>query len=240
MPSLPGFVADFVESRIATPARVVETETLAPALRRVRFQSDALAKRHADGKLDPGLYTVEFRTARNDMRHYTACSWDLAKGAFDVLFYKHGDGPGRSWADGLKVGDEPRALGPGSRVAIDPGADRHVVIGDETSIGNARAVIENANGARVEGVIACSKSTAELPKAAGAAFEPLIGQTQTAITQGLLDWLDRKGPDPGAIYYLTGNRETVTAVGQFLLKRLGVPRRSLHLRVHWAEGKAGL
>lgn len=240
MPSVPGFVADLVESRFTSPARVAEVEALAPTLRRVRFQSDALAKRHAEGKLDPGLYTVEFRTARKDMRHYTACSWDLAKGAFDVLFYKHGEGPGRSWADRLKVGDEVRPLGPGSRVAIDHGADRHIVIGDETSIGNARAVLENANGSRVEGIIACSRQTAELPKAAGVAFEPLVGQTQNVLTQGLIEWLERKGPEPGAIYYLTGNRDTVTGVGQFLLKRMGVPRKSLHLRVHWAEGKAGL
>jgi hypothetical protein len=149
-------------------------------LRRVCFQSDELAKRHRDGKLDPGLYTVEFRTGRKEMRHYTACSWDLAKGAFDVLFFKHGEGPGRTWADKLKVGDEVRPLGPGSRVAIDHKADRHVVIGDETSIGHARAVVENANGARIDGIIACSPQTAPLAKLAGAAFEPFAGETPAA------------------------------------------------------------
>lgn len=41
MPSVPAFVADLVEQRFATPARVIETEMLARGLRRVRFQSDA-------------------------------------------------------------------------------------------------------------------------------------------------------------------------------------------------------
>lgn len=139
-----------------------------------------------------------------------------------------------------RVVDEVRALGPGSRVAIERNADRHVVIGDETSIGSARAVVENANGSRIDGIIACSPATSHIAKHAGTAFESFAGGTPAARSQSIIGWLGRKGAVPGAIHYLTGNQATVTAVGLFLLKRMAVPRKSLHQRVHWAEGKAGL
>lgn len=240
MPSVPGFVADLVETRFGTLARVVAVEVIAPSLRRVRFRSHALAAKHAAGKFPAGVYTVEFRAGRTQMRHYTACSWDLPTGAFDVLFFSHGLGPGRSWAEGLRVGDEVRALGPGSRVAVES-AQRHIVIGDETSVGNARAVVECAgDGARVEGALACRPATAALVELAGGSFAPVVGLSQADLTNGLIEWLTRARASVGDTYYVTGNRDTVMAVGQYLLKARGVPKRAIHLRNHWVEGKAGL
>lgn len=241
MPSVPGFIADLVETRFGVPVQVVETEALAPTLKRVRFRSDELAKRYADGKIGPGVWTVEFRAGRKAMRHYTACAWDFAAGAFDVLFFLRGAGPGRAWAEGLRVGDTVRALGPGSRVVVDDRAARHVVIGDETSLGTARAVIESArNGARVSGVIACSSTGENLLATAGVPLTPIVAATQADLTRRMIEWTEGVGADPASAYYLTGNRDTVTAVGRFLMRSMGVSRRAIHLRVHWAEGKAGL
>lgn len=239
MPSVPAFVADFAETRFGTPARVSEIETIAPALRRVRFRSDELAKRHRDGKFGAGVWTVECRVARKEMRHYTACTWDFASGSFDVLFFLHGDGPGRSFAEDLRVGDDVRLLGPGSRTNVE-GA-HHVVIGDETSLGNARAVVESApKDSHVNGVIACSATTESFVHAVGLSLEPLVGGTQGRLTERVIAWLGQTQLQPDAVYYLTGNRDLVTAVGKHLLHGMGVGRRSIHLRAHWVAGKRGL
>ncbi|NWH08529.1 MAG: siderophore-interacting protein [Alphaproteobacteria bacterium] len=239
MPSVPGFLADLVEWNFGTPVGVISNALLAPTLRRVRFQSRELARAYAAGKVGPGLWTVEFRTGRKDMRHYTPCNWDFDSGAFDVLFFRHGEGPGRDWADRLRPGDEVRALGPGSRVAIEAGRD-HVVIGDETSLGNALAVIAGAGRARVSGVIACTAQSEALPAAVGLSLQVVAGESETERARLAIAQLQASDVNETAKYHLTGSRELVSETGRFLMKSVGVPRSSIHLRVHWDAGRPGL
>lgn len=238
MPRVPAFFADLAEARFATPVRVTAAETIARNLRRVSFQSDAIARRHAGGKLPPAIYKVEFRTARNDMRHYSPCAWRGEAGAFDVIFHQHGAGPGRIWADALKPGADLRMMGPGSGVAVDDNASRHIVIGDETSLGVARSVFDCVTDkSRAGGVIVAGDENAA--KAAGLPFATLNAAPPNRA-QAMLDWLAKAEPTAGARYYVSGGQDIVATVGAHLLKQRGVPRRDLYAKVHWAEGKVGL
>ena len=65
-------------------------------------------------------------------RRYTIRTLDAAACAVDLDVALHGGGPGMRWAAAARPGDPVDALGPRGKVTLDPEADWHLFIGDDS------------------------------------------------------------------------------------------------------------
>src|SRR3954462_12661431 len=73
--------------------------------------------------------------ARPAVRTYTVRRFDEAAGELDVDFVLHeGHGPAAAWARDARGGAGVGGSEPGGRYVVDPEADFHVVIGDESAL----------------------------------------------------------------------------------------------------------
>ncbi|HVA15684.1 MAG TPA: siderophore-interacting protein [Stellaceae bacterium] len=76
-------------------------------------------------------------------RHYTIRRYDAATRLMDVDFVLHGHRtPGVGWSLDAKPGDAIDIRGPRGRIGLDPAADWHLFLGDETAIPAILALIE--------------------------------------------------------------------------------------------------
>jgi NADPH-dependent ferric siderophore reductase len=74
-------------------------------------------------------------------RTYTPMDWDAAAGRTRILGYIHGDGPGSAWLRGLRTGHECDLFGPRNSLDAIRAAAPLAVIGDETSLALAHALV---------------------------------------------------------------------------------------------------
>ncbi|WP_219413912.1 siderophore-interacting protein [Pseudonocardia nigra] len=80
---------------------------------------------------------------RPAIRTYTVRRFDADAGELDVDFVLHeGHGPAAAWARDARPGAWVGVSEPGGRYEPDPGADFHVVIGDETALPAVATVLE--------------------------------------------------------------------------------------------------
>ena len=75
------------------------------------------------------------RRARPTIRTYTVRRFDATAGELDVDFVLHeGHGPAAAWAREARAGAWVGVSEPGGRYVVDPEADFHLVIGDESAL----------------------------------------------------------------------------------------------------------
>ncbi|PCC75213.1 NADPH-dependent ferric siderophore reductase, contains FAD-binding and SIP domains [Nannocystis exedens] len=233
MPEIPAFLAARAEAWFGRACTVLETETLAPRLRRVRFGGAPLKR----CGWRPG-HEVEVRVGAREFRHYTPMRWDDARGEVDILFYLHGRGPGSAWAEALREGDATHLMGPGGRLRLDADAAHHVFLGDETTAGLfaalARAVPPSAG---LTGAVEGEGLPPDLFTAMGLPLDVLSrGPTRGAA---LLAWLDRV-VTVDSVYYLAGHAESVVALRRALQRQWSIPARRIRTKAYWSDNRRGL
>lgn len=64
------------------------------------------ARSHFDGQ------EVEFRVSERAFRHYTPARFDPERGALDIVFFLHGEGPGTTWVRKLRQGQQANVWAP--------------------------------------------------------------------------------------------------------------------------------
>lgn len=232
MPEIPEFLAARAEAWFGRACTVLETELVAPALRRIRFGGPSL--RRCGWR--PG-HEVEFRVGAREFRHYTPMRWDDARGEVDILFHLHGRGPGSAWAAALREGDGAHLMGPGGRLRLADDVTHHVFLGDETTIGLFAALARAApSAASIDGAI-----EGDLPPAdfagMGLPLELLARRDQRGAA--LLAWLDRVATLDSA-YYLAGHAGSVVALRSALQQQWSIPGRRIRTRAYWSDHRRGL
>ncbi|RJQ68843.1 siderophore-interacting protein [Pseudonocardiaceae bacterium YIM PH 21723] len=145
-------------------ARVVRTERVTPKMARITVGGPGLAGfENAGGDTALMLYlyppgtelpedfTIEkarvgFATLRPHMRSYTVRRHDADKGEIDFDFVMHAhDGhlaTASSWAEQASIGDEMVFVGPSPAHSLNPDADWHLLIGDETALPAISVMLE--------------------------------------------------------------------------------------------------
>lgn len=97
-----------------------------------------------DGALD--LTELRARTpadAHPRLRTYTVRRWDAAAQELTLDMIVHGDaGIAGPWAADAKPGDTAWVLGPGGAYSPDPGADHHLLVGDESALPAIAVAVE--------------------------------------------------------------------------------------------------
>jgi NADPH-dependent ferric siderophore reductase len=177
-------------------------------------------------------------------RHYTIRRYDAASGVLDVDFVLHGHRtPGVSWALDAKPGDRIDIRGPRGRIALNPDADWHLFLGDETCIPAIFALIEALpKGARAAGFIEIGapedRQEIELPP--GVTLQWLL---RNGVPPGpnslLLDALAAFVFPPGKGHAIViGETSNVRNQRHALLER-GFERGQIYAEGYWRPGRVG-
>ncbi len=226
---------DVVFSGQMHPVTVMHTETPYPGFRSVRFEGPLQKCRYTPGNV------VEFRVNDTDYRHYTPSSFDSEKGICEILFYLHDRGPGSAWASQLSIGDSLRLMGPGGRISFREASSRHIVFGDETSVGLGLAIQNEcrARKAEVTIIIEADKTCHEFVGKNGPDWFSLDRQ-DPHWERLILDTAGKRGGFlTGTSFYLSGRAKSIQRLRN-LLKENGVEARQIFTEPYWEEGKKGL
>ncbi|NTX54999.1 siderophore-interacting protein [Myxococcus sp. CA039A] len=235
MPEMPAVLANTLMPWFAKPSHVARVETLAPRLRRVRFEGESLR-----GVVHEPGQEVEFRVSETAFRHYTPSMMDPVTGAMEVVFFLHGQGPGSAWAEALQPGDTADILGPGGRLGVDEEAPAHVFLGDETCLGLFQAMIRALpSPLRLLGAIEVEPGAEDWLERVGVPLTAVTREHGQPRGEALRAWLGRNVL-PGATCYLAGHAGSIVTLRKELLERHGVSRRSVRSKAYWADGKRGL
>jgi NADPH-dependent ferric siderophore reductase len=117
-------------------AQVVRTERLTPHMQRVVLGGEGLADFTYPEPFD--LQRVKDELPREQWpvtRTYTVRQWDAEHRELTLDFVIHGDeGLAGPWAVRVRPGETVRFMGPGGAYAPDPGADWHLLVGDESAL----------------------------------------------------------------------------------------------------------
>ena len=166
---------------------------------------------------------------------------DAVAGRTRILCYAHGDGPGVAWVRNLKSGGECDIFGPRRSLDVTDVPGPLAILGDETSIGLAHALLHQDRARavecrfEVEDVEASRRVTAHLDLDDAVLF----GRTEGDVH---LDEMEATLPalvTADAAFVLTGRATTIQRLQQNL-KRQGVPTRRIITKAYWAPGKTGL
>lgn len=121
---------------------VVDAFDVTPNMRRV-----VLMFRDGEGiAYEPGqalVFAVPLGNGETGRRDYTIRRHDRERGEISVDFFLHGDAPGASWARSATPGDTIEARGPRGKTIMNPDADWHLFIGDETCLPAIQHMLED-------------------------------------------------------------------------------------------------
>ena len=122
-------------------ARVRAARQLSRGIRNLTIAADALA----GAAFEPGadvVIRIPNVEGGADERRYSVWKSNAAAGTLDVCIVQHGLGPGSRWAARCAAGDRLAiARSPALPIALNRAAAAHVLLGDETSIAAAEALI---------------------------------------------------------------------------------------------------
>jgi NADPH-dependent ferric siderophore reductase len=121
---------------------VVESGPLTPSMHRLTLVAPGL-----DGlRYRPGQ-DLMLRVPRPDgpelNRRYTIRRHQPVRSSVTLDVSLHGRGPGTAWVTGASVGSRIQAIGPRGNITVDPRADWHLFVGDETGLPGSLAMIES-------------------------------------------------------------------------------------------------
>ncbi len=171
-------------------------------------------------------------------RRYTVRAWEPADARLTIDFVVHGDtGVAGPWAAAARPGDALVFEGPSGGYRPDPGADWHLLIGDESALpAIAASLAALPEGARAVARLVCDGPEHELDLASPADVD--------------LRWLHRRGDaDDGSLLvdavrdldfgegrpfgFVHGEADEIRAVRRHLLHARGLTRRDLSCSPYW-------
>ncbi len=172
-------------------------------------------------------------------RTYTVCGLNLARGTFDILAVAHDRGPGGRWVTQAFSGDTIRFFGPKPDLDVRTrGADRIVLLGDETTVGLFEAIRrQRRDEATFVGAYEWGPSCPVV--ASGLlALDGLIDLRRRPLRPGerLQAWVERNiVPTPRTVYFVNGHGAAVRALRLRLLS-MGIRGAAIRSRAYWGRG----
>ena len=171
---------------------------------------------------------------RPAIRTYTVRRFDALAGELDIDFVLHeGHGPAAAWARDAQPGSWVGVSEPGGRYVPDPGADFHVVIGDESALPAVATVLE--------ALPAGAQASAFIEVADAGEEQRLPGATVHWVHRGprvagvpLVDAVRGAPFPPGrGQAWLAGESAAVKDLRQHLLNDRGFDRRLVYATGYW-------
>lgn len=170
---------------------------------------------------------------RDIRRRYTIAA--VERGCVYLDIYLHGDGIGTAWARTLQVGDTVSAIGPRGKLLLNPDAEWHLMIGDETSLPGIHAMLA-----------ATDRPAHVVVEVDTAADWQTLGPGSRPSTQWT--WIERTSPEVAADAlgpppkdschaYVTG--EAIRVLDwRNRLKQWGLDESAISHKAYWGTGRA--
>ncbi|MEU5536345.1 siderophore-interacting protein [Streptomyces sp. NPDC020362] len=239
-------------------ARVVRTERLTPHMQRVVLGGEQLAGLAADTCTDhyvkllfgpPGVtYPEPFDLERIRAefpreqwpvtRTYTVRAWDPENLELTLDFVLHGDeGLAGPWAARVQPGEIMHFMGPGGAYAPDPGADWHLLVGDESALpAIARALESLPAGARAHTFVEVSGPEEE-QKIDSDADVVWLHRGDRPVGEALLEAVRALSFPQGRLQaFVHGEASFVKELRRMLRVDLQIPREDLSISGYWRLG----
>lgn len=211
-------ILDFLGKVFMTRATITQIEAPSPKFRLITFDVALKAWKPGD--------KIQVNAGDWNVRTYTpfACTSNSMK----VLAYLHSEEtPGPRWAKGAKVGDSVQYIGPRTSIDFNSITTPVIFFGDETSLGAAKALKDQA-GDRATIVIESANDLTAVMTAMGLSGVVTVppSETERAMTDAMARTED-------ATLVFTGNAKAIQRAQKFVK----APKKT---KAYWAEGKVGL
>ncbi|WP_406294149.1 siderophore-interacting protein [Embleya sp. NBC_00888] len=238
--------------RVFLSATIVETESIAARMRRIRMHDDALrglscrpgqqVRVHVNDVLSMAGWR---QGAGNLLRTYSVWSNDPQAGTLDLCVLDHdGDaGPGAAWGRAARPGDRVRFGRPEGGFVLRPDAPYHVFVGEETASVALGAMIAAVGPAvNVYGVIETATAADRLPMPHAERLTWLERGTASAASSATLAAAVGRLALPATpgVAYVAGEAKTVKLVRDRLVADHGWDRRSVITKPFWSPGRTGM
>src|SRR5216683_4958752 len=217
---------------------VAEVSDLGPRMRCIRLAGAGPNFSHKAGQ---DVMLVLGGGERPLSRRYTIRGYDQQRDLLELNLVTHGiHGPGAHWAASTRPGDRINGVGPRGKIHLDPDADWHLFLGDDSAIAATLSMLEAIAG-RKPGMAFLEVHAAEDE----VAFEG--GHSLTWLHRGeipawssnlLVEAMNSAELPAGRGHvYVNGEVQVVNAVQRAALGR-GLATGQVSPKAYWGRGKA--
>jgi NADPH-dependent ferric siderophore reductase len=217
---------------------VAEVSDLGPRMRRIGLAGAGPDFSHKAGQ---DVMLVLGGGERPLSRRYTIRGYDPRRDLLELNLVTHGiHGPGADWAGSTRPGDRINGVGPRGKIFLNPDADWHLFLGDDSAIAATLAMLEAIPDGQ-----------------AGVAFLEVHAPEDEVAFDGrhTLNWLHRgetlawasgllvesmnsaELPAGRGHVYINGEVQVVNAVQRAALAR-GLATEQVSPKAYWGRGKA--
>jgi NADPH-dependent ferric siderophore reductase len=222
---------------------VAQVHDLGPHMRRLRFTGRGLES----FTYQPGqdvMFVLAINDGRPLSRRYTIRSFDPSTRILEINLVAHGiDGPGASWAAAARPGDRVNGVGPRGKIFLNPNAEWHAFVGDESAAPGYLHMLESvAASIPALALLEVSDAHDELPLADGLSAlhrvrwlhrGRMVATASTALEEALAG---AELPSGRGHVYIAGEVQRVAAIQQAALDR-GLAAEQLSPKAYWGRGR---
>jgi NADPH-dependent ferric siderophore reductase len=217
---------------------VSEVADLGPHMRRIRLAGAGPDFSHKAGQ---DVMLVLGGGERPLSRRYTIRSHDPRRDLLELNLVTHGiHGPGAEWAESTQPGDRINGVGPRGKIFLNPDADWHLFLGDDSAIAATLAMLEAIPvGQRGLAYLEVHSSEDEVAFDGGHPLRWLYRGEIPAWSSNLLVEAMNSAELPagrGQVYTF-GEVQVVNAVQRVALAR-GLATEQVSPKAYWGRGKA--
>ena len=218
---------------------VVDSSPLSPGMQRLVLTAPELAGLQYQPGQDMMLM-VAVDGDRPVRRRYTIRALDRERRLLTIDVVRHADGPGERWVAAARPGDKIEGIGPRGKIFLNPDADWHLFIGDDSAL-PAYLTMAGAvpAGARALVILEVPGPDAEQDAPAGAQVAWLHRDGRPAGDPAVL--VEAAGTvalPPGRGHaYLAGEATVVLRLREALAAR-GLAPEQISPKAYWGRGRA--
>jgi NADPH-dependent ferric siderophore reductase len=221
---------------------VTDAQDIGPRMRRIRLTGSGLDDFAYQAGQDVMLVlggTLE----RPLSRRYTIRDFDSHTQTLELNIVSHGvHGPGAEWVAVTRPGDRVNGVGPRGKIFLNPSADWHLFLGDESAAPAWLAMLEALPpDARAMAFLDVATRDDRLPTSTRhqVSWLPRGGDDKPAWSSSLLvDAMNSADLPPGRGHvYIAGEVQVVAAVQRAALAR-GLAPEQLSPKAYWGRAKA--
>ena len=218
---------------------VVDSSPLSPGMQRLVLTAPELAGLQYQPGQDMMLM-VAVDGDRPVRRRYTIRALDRERRLLTIDVVRHADGPGERWVAAARPGDKIEGIGPRGKIFLNPDADWHLFIGDDSALPAYLAMAGAVPaGARALVILEVPSPDAEQDAPAGAEVAWLHRDGRPAGDPAVL--VEAAGTvalPPGRGHaYLAGEATVVLRLREALAAR-GLAAEQISPKAYWGRGRA--
>ena len=218
---------------------VVDSSPLSPGMQRLVLTAPELAGLEYQPGQDMMLM-VAVDGDRPVRRRYTIRALDRERRLLTIDVVRHADGPGERWVAAARPGDKIEGIGPRGKIFLNPDADWHLFIGDDSALPAYLAMAGAVPaGARALVILEVPGPDAEQDAPAGAEVAWLHRDGRPAGDPAVL--VEAAGTvalPPGRGHaYLAGEATVVLRLREALAAR-GLAAEQISPKAYWGRGRA--